>query len=117
MLFLQTDISKNLCQNVTLAVEQLKLDIADQRFNVIFRRKGERSCNSTVKKLTNLPRKLRRKGIKATVHVDNCRHSVKLMSSELNPAGLEWVSNKLNTHDVSLTFNMLCFIGMHTEED
>ena len=117
MLFLQTDISKNLCQNVTLAVEQLKLDIADQRFNVIFRRKGERSCDSTVKKLTNLPRKLRRKGIKATVHVDNCRHSVKLMSSELNPAGLEWVSNKLNTHDVSLTFNMLCFTGMHTEED
>ena len=79
-----------------MAVEELKLNVSDERFNVIFKNRGERSCNSTVKKLNKLPRKLKRLGIRTKVHIDNCQHRVKLVALTLNPEGLEWVSIQLS---------------------
>jgi len=81
-----------LCKNVTLAVQELRLNVTDERYNVIFKNKGERPCNSTMSKLTKLPRRLKKQGIRAKVHIHDCSKRVKLISCTLNSEGLQWVS-------------------------
>ena len=58
---------------------------------MIFKKRGERLCNVVVKKLTKLPRRLKRRGINGKVHINNCRQEIKLLACTLNPKGLEWV--------------------------
>lgn len=96
-----------MCKNVTQAVEELHLDVTDERYNVIYRKKGERSCNTTVKRLTKLPKKLKKLGVEGKVHINNCRLSIKLLACTLNPKGLEWVSYSTCEHMAYITWFIL----------
>jgi len=91
---MQVDIDRNLCQNVTYAIESKCLDAAEsQNYTIRFARwpNAKDRCKKISRQLTRFTSR-RMSGINATVYMQKCKKPVREIRGSLNIVALKWVS-------------------------
>ena len=93
-LHIQVDIDRNLCQNVTYAIESKCLDAAEsQNYTIRFARwpNAKGRCKKISRQLTRFTSRPM-SAINATVYMQKCKKPVREIRCSLNIIALKWVS-------------------------
>ena len=93
-LHIQVDLDRNLCQNVTYAIESKCLDaVESQNYTIRFARwpNAKGRCKKMSRQLTRFTSRPT-SSINATIYMQKCKKHTREIKGSLNIAALKWVS-------------------------